>query len=118
MVQDLRKFMVPVRLGPIFDLFGPGPSYSGIYKIFSVLVRVGPGFPKFSQSWSELVQDYKILLILVRSGSVLGPGPNRSIVDQPVVVRGCVTTILNIIFSIGCNGLVFIHQCEDSRCRK
>ena len=32
------------RVGPIFHISGPGPSWSGISKIFPVLVRSGTGY--------------------------------------------------------------------------
>ena len=68
-VRDFQNFVGP---GPVpgFEIFlGSGPSWSGISKIASVMVRAGPGFLKFSRSWS---------------GPVLGPGQNRSVRDQPV----------------------------------
>ena len=72
---------------------GPtGPNRSEIFKfcwswsgpgfeIFSVLVRFGPGVLIFFRFWS---------------GPVLGPGPIRSVRDQPVLVRGSLVLILNL----------------------
>ena len=69
------KYLIPVRVGPFFDTFGPGPSWSGISNI--LLVRTGPRLLNVSCP------------SLVRSGSrflcFTGPGPVRS---QPVLVRG------------------------------
>ena len=103
--------------GPIpdFEVFlGPGPVWSEIFKILLVLVRARPRFGNFSWSWSGLIPGLeiilspgpvwfkmlKILLVLVRvgpgflqffrswSGPVLGPRPNRSVLDQLVLVHG------------------------------
>ena len=55
-VRDFQIFVGPVRDLEIF--LGPGPSWSGISKIVSVLVPAGPEFLKFSRSWSELVLEF------------------------------------------------------------
>ena len=53
-------------------IHGPtGPNRSKIFKIVLVLVR--------SQVW-------KFFSVLVRSGPILGPRPNRSVRNQPVLV--------------------------------
>ena len=60
-VQDFQNCVGP---GPVRDLeifLGPGPSWSVISKIFSVLIRTGPRFLIFFRSWSGPV--------LVRSGT-------------------------------------------------
>ena len=57
-----------------------------------VLVRVGPGLPKFSQSWPELVLDYlsfsdpdRVLDFQAGPGPVLSY-PNRSVRDPGVTI--------------------------------
>ena len=41
-------------------IFGPGPTWSGIFGKYLVLVRVGPRFLKSFRSWSGLVLDFPI----------------------------------------------------------
>ena len=67
LVQDFIYILVPVRAGPRFsEIFGPGPSWSVIFRKYLVLVRLGPRFSENIWSWSGLVLDFSIFF---------GPGP-------------------------------------------
>ena len=58
LVRDFQHFVGPGPLRDFSNFPGPGPIWSGISKTISVLVQAGPGFLKFSGSWSELVRDF------------------------------------------------------------
>ena len=82
-IHELKKSFSIRQRSTDGQIRGPtGPNRSEIFKIlfvlvrseiwkFLVLVRVDPGFLKFSQSWSELVRKLLIFFCSVRDQSVL-----------------------------------------------
>ena len=100
-VLELWYLPALVRVGPRFPFnFGPDPSWSEILWKYLVPVRVGPRFSKNIWSWSELVPGFlkifgpgpawswisEFFPVLVRFGP--RTGPNRSVRDRSVLVRG------------------------------
>jgi len=95
LLQVLYQFdaLFSDRVSPIFDLFGPGPKWSGILKTFSVLVRsVNPRFQ----------------LLSLASGAVESRGSIKDLLKNPMRITTALLWIIWFSCAFSYYGIVLL----------